>query len=178
MVFQPLTVMTTTGRSRIRWGGPSKPAGPRPLEPSRAGSASEPVRGALQRASSSCGPQIRPRRGLPGRPLSGSPGSQAATPPGANRGAPRPHSSRQHAAPATPGVTLWRPALLTSARRYLRSVTRVRPSPAPRTRRVSGAWFRPCLSSSRSGDPCGKTSSSASRSHSRLPGGCRFRRIN
>ncbi|KAJ1082120.1 hypothetical protein NDU88_002290 [Pleurodeles waltl] len=84
--------------------------------------------------------------------------------PRSNRGSST--SPRQQAAcsPSRAGITLWHPALLTSARRYLRSITRVRPSPGPRTRRVSDAWFRPCLSSTRSGDPGGKPRSSASRS--------------
>ncbi|KAJ1214085.1 hypothetical protein NDU88_001712 [Pleurodeles waltl] len=73
----------------------------------------------------------------------------------ATRGAPRLRYSRQHVASALPGVTHWRRAFFTYAQCCSRIISPVRPSPGPRTRRVSGAWIRPCRSSSRSGGPDG-----------------------
>ncbi|KAJ1143474.1 hypothetical protein NDU88_009782 [Pleurodeles waltl] len=114
--------------SRTRRGGSLRP---RPPGPSSSGSTSAFVRGALHHASSSCGPHIGPRRGLPGRLLSAGLGSRIIAPTRATRGVPRLIHNKQHAAPASPGVTHWRPALLTSAQRCSCFVTPVRPSRGP-----------------------------------------------
>ncbi|KAJ1203890.1 hypothetical protein NDU88_007671 [Pleurodeles waltl] len=56
------------------------------------------------------------------------PASRVIAPPGATRGVPRLIRSKQNAASASPGVTHWRSALLTSAQRCSCFVILVRPS--------------------------------------------------